>query len=237
MPRSTNPLKAKPAHRQLHGRAHGKALRARHAELVETLLPKLALPSGGGPIDPAALFGTPVTALTVEIGFGGGEHLAGEALANPATGFIGCEPFVNGVAKLLARVDEDGLRNVRVHNGNALDVLPRLPPASVGRVELLYPDPWPKWRHRKRRFVSMEALAGIARVLRPGGEFRFATDIDDYAAWTLARVGASPDFEWRAETAADWMAPWEGWRPTRFEERARREGRGSAYLTFARVGV
>ena len=235
MPRRSNPESARPAHRQLHGRAHGKKLRAYHAGLVETLLPRLALPGGHEPLDPAALFDFPIRALVVEIGFGGGEHLADEANARADTGFIGCEPFVNGVAKLLARVEEEGLRNVRVHDRNALDILPRLPRGCVDRIDLLYPDPWPKARHRKRRFVSMQALAEMAGVLRPGGELRFATDIDDYAAWTLSRAQASPFFEWRAESAADWMVPWAGWKPTRFEERARREGRSSAYLTFVRV--
>ncbi len=233
--RRSSPEKARPAHRQLHGRAHGKRLRLYHAGLIETLLPKIGLPPGGEPIDPGALFDFPAQSLVIEIGFGGGEHLAAGAAAHPQTGFIGCEPFVNGVAKLLAAIDEAGLRNIRVYNRNALDILLRLPGGSVDRVDLLYPDPWPKWRHRKRRFVSEESIAAIARVLKPGGVWRFASDIDDYVGWTLARVAVSTDFAWRAEKSTDWLAPWPGYSPTRYEQKARREGRTSAYLTFERM--
>lgn len=224
-----------PVHSGLHGRHKGKKLRSAQSRLMEDLLPRLAVPVGTEPLDPAALFDFPYDALVVEIGFGGGEHIAHEAAANPNTAFIGCEPFVNGVAKLVALIDRDGHRNIRIHPHNALDLLARLPQASVDRVDLLYPDPWPKRRQRKRRFVSLDSLAAMARALKPGHELRFATDIDDYAAWTLTRVEASPEFEWRAQASGDWTAPWPGWRPTRFEERARKEGRGSAYLTFMRV--
>ena len=235
MARGSSALHKKPASEQLHGRQRGKKLRAVQSGLVRDLLPRLALPAGKEPLDPASLFDFSPAELVMEIGFGGGEHLADEAAGHPDTGYIGCEPFVNGVAKLLARVETDGLGNIRVHNGNALHALSRLPDASLARIDLLYPDPWPKWRHRKRRFVSMESLASMARVIRPGGALHFATDIDDYAGWMLARARLIPAFRWRAEKSSDWLTPWEGWRPTRYEEKARREGRKSVYLTFERL--
>jgi len=170
----------------------------------------------------------------LEIGFGGGEHLLARASERPDVGFIGCEPFVNGVAKLLAGIDARGLDNVRVRADDALALIEAAPDAAFSRIYLLYPDPWPKRRQQKRRFVSEANIALLARVLKPGGELRFATDIDDYAGWTLARFLASPLFAWDADRADDWRRPWEGWASTRYEAKARREGRGSAYLTFRR---
>ncbi len=215
------------------GRRKGKALRQGQAALIETLLPRLR-------VDPARLASGASADFKncddvwLEIGFGGGEHLVSDAAQNPAVCFIGCEPFINGVAKLLAAINEKGLSNIRIHDGDALEVLKALPSQSVGRLNLLYPDPWPKLRQKKRRFVSPESLALIARVLRPGAEFRFATDIDDYSAWTLARVTASGCFEWTAREAADWKQPWAGWPGTRYEAKAIRENRTPAYLTFVR---
>ena len=222
------------------GRRRGKALRPGHDALVRTLLPRLRvdLPADGrepaSSVDPARLFPR-ATAYRLEIGFGGGEHLAHEARRNPATGFIGCEPFVNGVAKLLAAIDAEGLDNIRIFDRDATELLAALPPRSLDRVDLLFPDPWPKRRQRKRRFVSDRNLAALARVLRPGGAFRFATDIDDYAGWTLARILRSPDFAWQAARADDWRLPWEHWPGTRYEAKARQEGRASAYLAFTRT--
>jgi len=172
--------------------------------------------------------------LWLEIGFGGGEHLLARALERPDVGFIGCEPFVNGVAKLLAGVEAQGLQNIRVAMGDATALFETVPDAALSRIYLLYPDPWPKRRQHKRRFVSERSVATLARVLRTGGEVRFATDIDDYAGWTLRRFLASPGFVWTARTADDWRAPWAGWTPTRYEAKARAAGRGSAYLTFRR---
>lgn len=215
------------------GRRKGKGLRAAQAGRIEDVLPRLRVPAEALP-DPLALFpGRPV-ALRLEIGFGGGEHLAAQAQAHPDYAFIGCEPFVNGVAKLVAAVEAQGLTNIRIHDRDAVELLARLPAASCTRVDLLYPDPWPKRRQRKRRFVSDERLAAIARVLVPGGEFRFATDIDDYAAWTLQRVLRSPDLAWTATRADDWRAPWNGWTRTRYEAKAIREGRKPSYLVFRR---
>ena len=134
----------------------------------------------------------------------------------------------------LAAISERGLTNLRVHHGDARDVLEALPPASVDLIELLYPDPWPKRRHRKRRIVSDDFFTQAARILKHGATLRFATDIDDYCGWTLARILRSKDFSWTAERPADWLLPWEGWRATRYEQKARREGRASAYLTFVK---
>ena len=221
--------------RYLYGRRVGKPLRSQQAALVENLLPRLAPDLAGLQLDSITLFARKMRELRLEIGFGGGEHLAREAATNPDIGFIGCEPFINGVAKLLATIAAQALSNIRVHHGDAREVLLRLPPASLARVDLLYPDPWPKRRQRKRRFVSDETLDLIVRVLEPGGELRFASDIDDYAGWTLAHILRRADLRWEAARPADWRTPWPGWQPTRYETKACAEGRDSAYLTFTRV--
>jgi tRNA (guanine-N7-)-methyltransferase len=219
--------------RALFGRSKGKTLRAYHSRLIGELLPTLEVDRGAFAAG-APLFATPIRELWLEIGFGGGEHLAARARENPEVGFIGCEPFVNGVAKLLATIDEEGLANVRVRSDDATALIEVAPPASLSRVYLLYPDPWPKRRQNKRRFVSPGMIAALARVLKPGAELRFATDIDDYAGWTLRRFLASPEFAWDARRADDWRQPWEGWAPTRYEAKARAAGRASVYLTFRR---
>jgi tRNA (guanine-N7-)-methyltransferase len=218
----------------LHGRRKGKPLRQHQTELVSETLPQLQALGPQGLVDLQTGFGFTPRALRVEIGFGGGEHLLGGAAANPDIAYIGCEPFINGVAKLLARMEEQGIRNVRVHAGDAVDVLRALPDASVEQVDLLYPDPWPKRRQRKRRFVSEDTIADLARIVKPGGRWRFATDIDDYAGWTLARVLRSQDFVWIAQTAADWLQPWADYTQTRYEQKAIAAGRRPAYLTFLR---
>ena len=197
---------------------------------MRALLPSVAVDLGA--LRAGTLF--PGRELWLEIGFGGGEHLLARALEHPDVGFIGCEPFVNGVAKLLAGVAARDLDNVRVHCDDALALLDAAPEACFSRAYLLYPDPWPKRRQQKRRFVSEQNIAALARVLKPGGELRFATDIDDYAGWTLRRFLDSPSFVWEARTADDWRLPWEGWAPTRYEAKARAAGRGSVYLTFRR---
>ena len=220
--------------RHLYGRRIGKPLRMQQATLVETLLPRLALDLAA-PIENATLFPKKVRALRLEIGFGGGEHLVREAAAHPDVGFIGCEPFVNGVAKVLAVVAAQTLDNIRIHHGDARDVLVRLSRGSLSRVDLLYPDPWPKRRQRKRRFVSPETLALIAQALEPGGVLRFASDIDDYTGWTLAHAMRSPHLRWQASRPGDWRQPWPDWEATRYETKARAAGRDSAYLTFTRV--
>ena len=218
-----------------YGRRKGKALREEQSERFTRLLPSLRVDLSAPIKNPATLFFPPVTGLRIEIGFGGGEHLAHTAFHEPHIGFFGCEPFVNGVAKMMGEIEHRGLRNVRLHDGNAIDLLARLPEASIDRIYLLYPDPWPKRRQRKRRFVSPASLKEFARVLKPGGEFRFASDIDDYVGWTLQRVADSPDFCWSAETANDWRLPYADWPGTRYEAKAKREGRMPSYLTFIRT--
>ncbi len=224
-----------PAARRFFGRRKGHRLRAHQAELIETLLPRLALDVRQPAAEPlTALFPVPVTEVRLEIGFGGGEHLIAEAGRNPHIGFLGCEPFVNGMAKALAAIEAQGSRNVRLHLGDAVPVLSWLPPASLAGVDLLYPDPWPKRRHWKRRLIQDDTVAAMARVLRPGGLFRFASDSADYAAWTLLRFLRAPDFVWTAERADDWRKPWPDFLDTRYHRKATREGRAPTYLVFRR---
>jgi tRNA (guanine-N7-)-methyltransferase len=219
------------------GRRKGHPLRPHQAALMETLLPRLAVDASAPPPDPlATLFACPVDDIRLEIGFGGGEHLCAEAAAHPRTGFVGCEPFVNGMAKALALIEARSLDNIRLHFGDAADLLAWLPGGSLARVDLLYPDPWPKRRHWKRRFVQDASIATLGRVLRPGAEFRFVTDWPDYAAWTLERLMRSPLFAWTAEKADDWRNPWPGFTSTRYEAKAKQAGRVPCYLMFRRVG-
>jgi len=221
--------------RAFFGRRKGHELKPRQAELMQSLLPRLAVDlAAPASTQLASLFPMPVGEVRLEIGFGGGEHLAAQALAHPSVGFIGCEPFLNGMAKGLALIEQHKLANVRLHFGDAIDLLDWLPRASLAQVDLLYPDPWPKKRHWKRRFVQEATVGAIARIVRGGGMFRFATDIPDYAAWTLERVLRSPEFEWTALCADDWRAPWDGWSETRYEAKAKREGRTPNYFVFRR---
>ncbi|WP_117195373.1 tRNA (guanosine(46)-N7)-methyltransferase TrmB [Rhizobium terrae] len=218
------------------GRRKGKPLRERQAEGMATLLPVLKLDLlAPPPASLAELFSVPVKVLRLEIGFGGGEHLIHRAQENPETGFIGIEPFVNSMAKLLSRVEELNLKNVRVYDDDATQVLDWLPDGSLDRIDLLYPDPWPKRKHWKRRFVSQVNLDRFHRVLKPGGLFCFASDIDTYVNWTLIHCRDHAGFEWLANQSSDWLTPFAGWPGTRYENKARREGRSSAYLTFEKV--
>jgi tRNA (guanine-N7-)-methyltransferase len=209
-------------------------LRSHHASLVADLLPALE-------IDPAAigdcrgLFPFTPREIRLEIGFGGGEHLISEAKAHRDVGFIGCEPFINGVAKALAAIAAADLDNIRLRAGDAGALVAGLPEGALSRVAILYPDPWPKRRHNKRRIISEELIRALARTLRRGAEVRFATDIDDYAGWTLYRFLRSSEFVWLARNADDWRLPWPEWTGTRYEAKAKREGRKPVYLTFARV--
>jgi tRNA (guanine-N7-)-methyltransferase len=216
------------------GRRKGHPLKPRQAALLEKLLPRLALDvAAAAPADLRALFDG-VQDVRLESGFGGGEHLIAEAERQPHIGFIGIEPFVNGMAKALAAIEERKLSNIRLHHGDATEILAWLPGASLTRFDLLYPDPWPKRRHWKRRFVQDESITQIARALKPDGEFRFASDIPDYVAWTLLRLMRSPDFEWTAEQADHWRLPWPHFSGTRYEAKAKREGRVPCYLVFRR---
>ena len=216
------------------GRRHGKALRAGRAALMAETLPRLLIDPGRLPDDLTTLFTAPVREVRLEIGFGGAEHLLHRAAEAPDVGFIGVEPFVDGLAKGVSGIERLGLKNVRVFGDDATLLLDRLPQGAIAAVDLLYPDPWPKTRHWKRRFVSDRNLARLARVLKPGALFRFASDIDSYVAWTLSHIARSADFDWTAERAADWREPFLGWPGTRYETKAIREGRHGTYLTFRR---
>jgi tRNA (guanine-N7-)-methyltransferase len=219
----------------LFGRRKGHALRPHQATLFDSLLPHLSLDlATPAPDDLRTLFDGAVD-VRLESGFGGGEHLIAEAQRHPNVGFIGIEPFVNGMAKALAAIEQLNLTNIRLYDGDATDMLAWLPAAQLARFDLLYPDPWPKRRHWKRRFVQDKSVAEIARIVRPGGEFRFASDIADYVAWTLARLMRSRDFIWTGERASDWRQPWPHWPGTRYEAKAKREGRVPCYLIFRRL--
>lgn len=217
------------------GRRKSKKLRDGQADLFGSLLPRLTLPDTLPP-QLSALFEAPMREVRLEIGFGGGEHLIAAARAEPDVGFIGCEPFVNGMAKALSCIHREGLANLRLWPDDAVPLLQRLPSASLARVDLFYPDPWPKRRQRKRRLVSEQTLREISRVLRPGGLFRFASDIDDYVGWTLRRLAAIDGLRWAPAGAKDWTEPFEGWIQTRYEAKAVAAGRIPSYITAIRSG-
>jgi tRNA (guanine-N7-)-methyltransferase len=219
----------------LWGRRKGKPLSARRSTLMATRLPALAVDVGhDAPENLAALFATPVSAIRLEIGFGGGEHLIHEARRFSEIGFIGVEPFLNGLAKAVASIADLGLENVRLFGGDATELLDWLPPASLVGVDLLYPDPWPKKRHWKRRFVNDANINRLARVLVAGGVFHFASDIESYVTWTLRHLLRRPDFEWSATRADDWRKPFDGWPGTRYEQKATAARRKPVYLEFRR---
>ncbi|WP_237152683.1 tRNA (guanosine(46)-N7)-methyltransferase TrmB [Oryzibacter oryziterrae] len=217
------------------GRRKGKTIRQTQAARMDARLPELSLDLGQpAPAALSDLFGHAPREIRLEIGFGGGEHMIHRALERPDVGFIGVEPFLNGLSKAVSSIERHGLSNIRLYGDDAVKLLDWLPDASLDRVALLYPDPWPKKRHWKRRFVGADNVARFARVLKAGGEFHFASDIDTYVDWTLEHVRANPAFAWTASGPSDWREPWAGWPSTRYEAKARREGRGSAYLTFRR---
>ncbi|NWG93002.1 MAG: tRNA (guanosine(46)-N7)-methyltransferase TrmB [Parvularculaceae bacterium] len=220
---------------QLYGRSKGHSLRANHQRLMAELLPRVATPDpADGPIDLAALF-PEANDFALEVGFGGGEHLAFQAARAPATGFIGAEPFLNGVAKLLQHIEKEGLSNVRIHHGDARPLMEALPQGRFSRIFVLHPDPWPKKRHYKRRMISPWFFKEAARLLKSGGTLRVASDIPDYVRWTLMHAQGAPDFEWTAARAADWKERPADWPETRYEAKAVREGRPPCYLEFRRV--
>lgn len=223
--------------RRLYGRRQGHKLRQGQAALVEELLPEISVPEDGA-LDALRLFGVALPAdcpLHFEIGFGAGEHLAGQAAAQPDTGFIGCEPFLNGVVGALGHIRDGNLANVRLHMGDALTVLERLPDASLERVYLLHPDPWRKARHAKRRMINHGPLDLIHAKLKPGGEFRLGTDDPTYCRWSMMIMNARGDFAWQAGSAADFLTRPADWPETRYERKARRQGREVWYFKYARV--
>ncbi|MFM7029023.1 MAG: tRNA (guanine(46)-N(7))-methyltransferase TrmB [Chakrabartia sp.] len=203
---------------RLYGRAKGHKLRAGQQALVDDFLPQVAVPEG--PLDARILFGDD-RPLEFEIGFGAGEHLAFQAGRHPDHGFIGCEPFVNGVVGALMHIRNDALSNVRLHMGDALDALARLPDASLERVYLLHPDPWPKARHAKRRMMNPGPIDMIWAKLKPGGEFRFGTDHPIYCRWAMMQMDRRRDFIWQAQSAADFLIRPDDWPETRYARKAR----------------
>ncbi|WP_326523671.1 tRNA (guanine(46)-N(7))-methyltransferase TrmB [Sphingomonas sp.] len=220
------------SHRQLYGRRAGHKLRAGQAELLEDLLPRVSVPDSGA-LDATTLFGRDVP-LEFEIGFGAGEHLAGQAAMRPGHGFIGCEPFLNGVVGALLHIRNERLDNVRLHMGNAIDVLDRLPDASLDRLYLLHPDPWPKPRHAKRRMVNDGPLDLIAAKLKPGAEFRLGTDDPTYCAHAMMVMNRRRDFLWQAREASDFLTRPADWPETRYERKARRKGHEVWYFRYIR---
>ncbi len=221
-----------------YGRRRGRALSARQKALWQEALPRVALPRDATALhDPAALFTPPVHEVWLEIGFGGGEHLLWQAARNPEIGFIGCEPFEDGVVKLLSAIDRDRQNNIRVHADDARPMLRMLPEAGVSRVFVLFPDPWPKKRHQKRRLLSTETAGELARILRPGGELRVATDIGEYACAILHAVIVDGSFRWLAQGAEDWRLRPADWPQTRYEAKAARAGRRCYFFRFQRISV
>lgn len=227
------------AGRNFYGRRKGKALKPNQRRWLDEDLARLSLSGIDAvenprreAIDASAIFGDG-RPLWLEVGFGGGEHLVHQARNRPDAGLIGCEPYINGVAMALGRIRAAGVENIRIHPGDVRDLFDVLPDACLDRAFLLYPDPWPKARHHRRRFVTPEHLDPLARVLRPGAEFRVATDIPDYVRQTMEEVPQA-GFDCRTPDAVDWHTPWSDWIETRYEAKARREGRQPHYLTFRR---
>jgi tRNA (guanine-N7-)-methyltransferase len=223
-----------PARRALYGRSRGKKLRAYHARLIDERLPQLEIEQRTIG-DCRELFPSTPSEVWLEIGFGGAEHLLAQARARRDVGFIACEPFINGVAKALAGIEEDQLDNVRLRAGDAGALIAGLPDRCLSRIFILYPDPWPKRRQNKRRLISEPMVRELARVAQSGACVRFATDVDDYAGWALQRFLGSADFVWLASEADDWRRPWADWHATRYEAKAAREQRRPVYLTFQRL--
>jgi len=219
--------------RRLYGRRQGHKLRQGQAALVEELLPRLSVPETG-PLDARLLFGDD-RPLELEIGFGKGEHLAFQARARPGHGLVGCEPFLDGVVGALMKIEGEAISNIRLHMGDALDVLERLPDGSLQRAYLLHPDPWPKARHAKRRFMNKGPIDRIAAKLRPGGEFRFGTDHPVYCRWAMMVMNDRSDFEWLAETPEDFLVRPEDWPETRYEAKARAKGHEVWYFRYRRI--
>ena len=225
--------------RRLYGRRGARKLRPGRAKLLSEDLPRYAVPVSStdptpGTLKGSTLFGSKIARLWLEIGFGGGEHLAWQAANHPDVGVIGCEPFMNGVASLLRHVDASGLRNVRIHPGDVREVIERLPDAALDRVFILFPDPWPKRRHKERRIVSTETLSMLARVMHDGAELRLASDDPTQIRWMLQIAPAHPDFVWQVTDPKDWQTRPDDWPQTRYEAKALAAGRTPVFLRLRR---
>lgn len=219
----------------LYGRRQGKRLRPGQRDLVENLLPLIEInPTRENTFDPRACFSRDIDDIWLEIGFGGGEHLAWQAKTYPRIGFVGCEPFLNGVVKLLSRIRSMELENVRLYRDDARLLIARLPANVIGRAFILFPDPWPKLRHHKRRLISEEVLGSLAEALRDEAELRIATDDPGYLEWILWHLQRHPDFEWQASVPNDWRSSPNDWPATRYEKKANAAGRKCTFLTYRR---
>lgn len=215
------------------GRRKAKPLKPAQQRAHDQVVPGLLVDiTREAPKSASCLFSHQPEKVVLEIGFGGGEHFVHRAGLHPEAGFIGCEPFINGMAKAARDIAANSLTNVRLYNEDATELLQWLPDACLDRIDLLYPDPWPKKRHWKRRFLNSPNLQQFHRLLIPGGEFRFASDMDSYVNWALRHAFDHGGFGWRAKTATDWQRPWEEWISTRYEQKAIREGRKPCYLIF-----
>lgn len=227
--------------RNFYGKRLGRKLRSRQKELLAVDLKKLNVlnfldttPDGKQKLDLTVAF-PGKSSVWLEVGFGSGEHLLDHAKLNSDTGFIGCEIYLNGVASLLGKLREENVDSILVYPDDIRNLFPYFPEQSVTRVFVLYPDPWPKKKHHRRRFVTPEHLEPLARIMKPDAQLRIATDISDYARQTVEQLHLNPNFEWEAERAADWKRPWKGWQSTRYEKKALLGGRTPLYLTFRRI--
>ena len=231
-------MTAKEYQEKFYGRRKGQKLSPRKKRLLKDVLPRVSFSTGNlapESLDPKTLFDSPVGAVWLEIGFGKGEHLSLQAKANPNIGFIGCDPFINGIAGLVTKIHEQGLQNIRIYPNDARHVLEALKHDSIDRVFLLHPDPWPKARHAKRRLVSQANLDALARVMKKGAELRIGTDHPTYMAWTMVQMQHRADFKWTAGRAADWRTPPADWYQTRYAAKAKKSGARCVYLAFVRT--
>lgn len=229
---ASTPTPKRDGTRRLYGRAKGKPLSDYQARMVRERLPNIRVPAA--PEDPLKIIKA-FDQQWLEIGFGGGEHLVHMAKTYPDVGLLGIEPFLNGVAKVLAQTDRQNLNNISLHHGDARPVMARTDDASFDKIFVLFPDPWPKPRHNKRRIINTEFLRDIHRLLKPGGKFRFASDIISYVDWTLIRVMDDGGFAFTPALKDDWIKPYDDWPGTRYEAKAFREGRICHYFEFTKI--
>ena len=219
--------------RRLYGRRKGRPLRLGQAELLEEVFPRLEIPLSQD-FDPASLFPGQMKEIWLEIGFGKGEHLCAQASAHPDVGLLGCEPFINGFAAALQQIEDDDLKNIRLLMDDARKLLDVIQEATIDRVFVLHPDPWPKRHHAKRRFFNADNLSNLAKAMKDGAELRLATDDPAYSAWALMQIERHPHFEWRAHQARDWQNRPSDWPMTRYGEKALKQGRSIAFFNFWR---
>lgn len=222
---------------RFYGRRRGHKLRPGRQALIDDLLPRLRLelPSDDKSVDVETLFSGPVKDLWLEVGFGGGEHLAAQAEAHPDIGFIGCEPFINGIATVLSLIEDRGLTNIRIFDDDVRKLFPVLPDAGFGRVYALFTDPWPKKRHHRRRFICDDTLEHLVRLLKDDGDLRLASDHMGYADWMLDHLIRCQEMSWQARSKQDWASPPPDWVETRYEKKAKAKGLQPAYLCFSRL--